>query len=787
MRNPIASHLARFPRAAARLARAGSGALLLALAGTHGRAQDATAVDAVGDGAAPPAAAAGRPLSGEELAVRLASPATDDELDELALALDGKARRAAVALLAQLLKDPLAAELQWRNAARLAARLPDPALAEPLVDRLELAAGAGAEPDLLAALRAALEATRRRWLDLEVERLGVTGAEAALAALDQQESPLRRAALLRLLELSRRSEGLRGEVRLRVQQAAREHWDARRVGGDLIEVARAVELLYALEPDPALAHEVAGAFTDGERPAREALLAVMRAIPLDQGGREIASVLVVELRGALQGDATSFEPNWVEKLIEALRPLAEESALDVLETACRRELPEAARAAAVAALADAGHRVATPDATARVVESLVALLAEQQGSATRFAALVGLGQLQDAILARAAAGGGDGAAAAGADAVSEAAIFQALRDALPTTLGDRTLAEPCVRALCKARGRGADATGVLAAALAADEVAPPIRETLLGGLKELAHVDGLGAILVALPRGGPTAAVDEVGKQAYAALLAVLRAAATEGRSFEVELAAVDLALELDRPAWGAWLAGRQLAELDRHPEAEPQHRIRLACARAALAHRVGANYRAAYDECEWVALQEPAGSDRGRAARTLLLALADRIGGELAADADLYGDELLRELVASDERAELCHLVARIQFAGGDWAASYRWLDREQDEMAAPLEIALLKARAAARREDETALRDALRLHELLLGPGGRGGGRLPADAPQRVGCELALAGLLHDVGRAEEARRLIDRLPPLSELAPELQAERRRVEQRLGSGRGP
>jgi hypothetical protein len=719
-----------------------------------------------------------------DLATQLSLPRTDEELDQLADSLaqaaDGSGQRAAVAVMVSALRDPLAAEVLWRNAARLAVRWPDPALAGPLLDRFESSAATGIDSDLLQALRAAIEATRRRWLELEVDRVAQAGPDAALAALDQHEPRLRLAAWTRLTELSRRVDGLRGELRQRAAHVARARFSARTEGADLAEVARAAALLHSLEPDIVLVKDVAAAFARDGRAAQEALLPVLRGIPLEEGGRAVAEALSLGLRDALE-EETSAGAAWVAQLIEALRPVAEAAALDVLESACVGELPESVRAAAAAAFADAGRRAATPAATARVVERLVALLAREQGPELRFALLVGLGQMQDALLVRVAVVESEGGATSGVDAVSQAAIFQALREALPSTLLDRTLAEPCVRALCRARERGADAASVLAEALAAQDLASPIRETLLGGLKELAHVDGLRAVLLALPRGGPTAPADEVGKQAYAALLAVLRSAADAGLALDVELSAVDLALELDRPAWAAWLAQRRLAELDPNGEAEPQHRIRIACARAALAHRVVGNYREAYDECEWVALQEPAGSDRGRTARLLLLELAERIGGELAADADLWGRELRRELIDAGERAALCEQVARVQFAGGDWVACYRWLDLEQDEAAAPHEVLLLKARAAARREDETALRDALRLHELLLGAGGAGGGRLPPDAPQRIGCELALAGLLHAAGRGDEARRLLDRLPAEAELAPELQAERRRVEQRL------
>lgn len=716
-----------------------------------------------------------------DLAFVLAGECSDEQLLAIARQPSDSGRRRSLFALAQLLRDPNVPVTTWRNAARLATHLPDPSLAEPLLARLELSFGE-LDRELVTALKGAIEATRRRWIELEVERVATGSAEAALTSLDHSESGLRRAAATRLVELLKRSEAVRDDIRDRLRETARSQFAEIEPDGT-VEFGLLAELLAAIDPERDLAIELSGLFSrtlDGAR--RAALLPALRSFPLERGGAEVAEALTATLREWVARPVASADAPFVEALLDALRPLADERRFDVLESATHVDQPEGVRVRAIAAATEAGRRATTAEGLSRVVERLAALLVDDHAASTRFAAVLGLGQLQEVLAARRESGG-----ESGTDAVSLARIFQAARDALRTTGDDRTLAETCIRTICRAPDRAADAAAVLAEALLRGVAEAGVREALLGGLKELGHRDGLPAILAQLPRGGPGSEADAVGKAAYGAWLAVLRSAEAAGDSLDVEIAAVDSSLALGEPEWAVAFAARLLERLDHYDEAEPQHRIRLAYGVSIAAQRHVASYRRAYEECEWVALQSPAGSDRGQLARQLLLELGEQIGPELAGDAVLYGGELLRELVDSTERGALCLRVARQLFAAGEWNGAYDWLDREHDEAGADLEVVLLKARAAARREDPAAMRDALRLHELLLGRGGAGGGRLPADSPLRVGCALALAGLLHDAGRTDDARALLAVLPEVAELPAELQAERRRIAEKLDTDRGP
>jgi len=724
----------------------------------------------------------------EALLLRDGGPECDEaELQSAVRACHEKGRREAVALIDRALRDPDAATIRWRTAARAAALLPDPVLAEPLLARLEAAVATSAAPDkaLLTALRAALEATRRRWLELEEERVSKGSADAALALLDHAEVTVRRAALARLVELAQRPEAPRGEPRDRVRAAALARWpDARPLPDDVGELARLAELVAVVDPVAARAQELARLFEHEQAVARRAaLLPALRTFAPDLGGGDIAVVLAAALDAATLPAPVGSETAYVEALVDALRALADVRALPTLERRLAPACVPSIRTRSIAAIAEITRRSGSAESTRAVVERLAALLVNDDDPAVRFAASVGLAQLLETIVARldpATPPAPDGAI----DGDSVEVIFQAMRRALPKALSDRVLVEQCTRTLGRVPGRRAFAAEVLSDTLLSGEVPAPSREALLNGLKELAQRAGMPAILAELPRGGPSVESDAVGKAAYGALLAVLRVAVEGGSELDVELDAVDRLLALAKPVWAYWVAARLLDLLDRYDEAEPQHAIRLAYARATLAHREAGQLERGYSELEWVALQAPAATDRGAAARRLLLDFAELIGPALASDAALYGRDLLRELVDGAERSALCYRVAKLLFAAGEWQESYDWLDREVDEQSSSIEALVLKARAAARRDDPGALRDAVRLHELLLGRGGAGGGRLADDAPQRLACELALAGLLFDAGRDGDARLLLARLPSADDLPPELQAERRRIDERVGRG---
>lgn len=703
----------------------------------------------------------------------------------LAKAFAERGRREAVQLLDRLLLDPQATPATRRRCIAFALELPDPQLAAPLLALLEREAelGGPVDPPLVAALRAAHEATRRRWVEGEEAALAKATPEALLAALDHSEGSVRRAALGRFIELAQRPELARGESFEKAHALVCERLPAALArdpaGNGSEELRRLAELAVLLDPGTTVGAQLTAAFVGATSEARRlALLPALRRLPPARGGGEAALALGATL---LEADAAVAAPAYLDALLDALRSLADARALPAVERCMASAFPPLVRARAFAAAAELARRDASAETMRRVIDRLVAVLVEPAEGEARYAAALGLSQLLEAALARV-----DPAVAATAvDGENVGRIFEAMRRTLPTALGDRVLAEQCSRALCRVPGRAAVAAQVLSDALLAAPEGAAVREVLIGGLKELGDRAGLPAIVAALPRGGPSVEPGAVGKAAYAALLAVLRSAEEGEARLEVEIEAVDLCLARGEPAWGYYLAARLREELDRFPDAPPQHRIRSALARSILALRDPARFEVGYEECEWIVLQASADEPAGAAGRWLLLELAEAIGPARAYDAALYGAELRAELVDPARRQELSFRVARLLFAAGDWEAAYRWLD-DRDEATAPLEQLQLKARAAARRSDVNALRDATRLHELLLGKAGSGGGALAPDAPERPAFELALVELLLDGGRDREAAALLAKVPAAERLPEELATTRRRVESRVKSLRG-
>ncbi len=701
----------------------------------------------------------------------------------LAKAFAERGRREAVALLDRLLLDPATTPSSRRFVLEVAAQLPDPQLAATLFVLLDREAELGGPVDasLASALRAVHEATRRRWLDLEEAQLLRAAPEALVAALDHPEALLRRVTLGRLIEFAQRNEPVPREVFERVSG-----WLANRLPALLArdatasnqeELRRVAELAVLLDPGSGVGERLTAEFVAQSSEARRtALLPALRRLPPQRGGGDAASAIAATL---LDSRTPQSSIGYLEVVLDALRALADARALPAIEACMAPPFAPAAWGRAFAAASELARRDASPETTRRVIDRLAPALVDAESDEVRFAAALGLSQLLEAVAARL----GPDSAGATVDQENLGQIFDAMRRALPSTITSRVLAEPCCRALCRVPGRAQTAAQVISDVLLAAPESAPVREVLIDGLKELRDPAGLPAIIGALPRGGPSVEPTAVGKAAYAALLAVLRSAPEGVARLAVELAAVEQCLARGEAAWGYYLAAPLLGDLETYDEAEPQHAIRFAYARAVLGLRDPSKYESGFEQCEWVVLQALVGAPRGIEARWLLLELAEAIFTEHSADAALYAEELLPTLATAPERAALSLRVARLLFADGDWEAAYRWLDGGADEATMPLDALLLKTRAATRRGDVNAPRDATRLHELLLGKGGLGGGALAEDAPERTALEVQLVELLLDGGREREAALLFARLPSAEVLPTDLGSTCRRLEARMKS----
>lgn len=706
-------------------------------------------------------------------------------LAALAKGFQDKGRREAVALLERLLADAARDDAAIAAVAELAAQLPDPSYAPALLARLDAAAATGRPPatSVVTALRAAHDAMRRRWIEGEEERIAKASPEALFALLDHAEPALRRAALVRLVEHAQRPDAVRSEpfeksrpvLATRLEAAlAREP-----MPGGNEELRRLAELAILVEP-AATSETLRAAYAATPSDARRiTLLPALRRLA---GGPHASGAAQTVAQTLAEGRIAATTNAYAEAALDALRTLADEAVLPVLEAAMAPALPAVVRERAIGAAAEVARRSDSAAIARTQIDRLAALLVGDAEATVRFAAALGLSQLLESVAARASAAGPESAV----DRENVARIVDAMRRALPAALQDKALAEQCARVLCRDPSRAELAAQELSGALLGAEPppAPAVREVLLNGLKELAHPAGLAAIVAQLPRGGPSVVeADPVGKAALAALLRVQKQAGE--RRLAVDLEIVERFLAVPSPEWALSFVAPLIDGVRNHEEAEAQHAIRLLYARTALAALDASRYERAFEECEWVALQERADAPAGRLAREVLVELAERIGAPRALDAALYARDLRRVLDDPAARAALDLRVARLLFAAGEWEAAYRALDAI-DERSAPLDAVILRARAAARRDDVNALRDALRLHELLLGAAGAGGGRLPAEAVERVALSLTLAGLLLDAGRDADSVALLARLPAADALAPELQPERRRLDERAAAANG-
>ncbi len=760
---------------------------------------------------------------------------TPAAIETVAKAFAERGRRELVALLEQTLSEPHAPLLAWSNAARLAEVVPDPALAPPLLARLEqLLAGEPARAgEVVPALRAALDATRRRLLELEIDRLAKALPEAALAALDHTERDVRRAALARLLELAQRPDTPRNEVLARANSVARERLSGMLTTArgalagaldhgplDHDELRRLAELAVVLsDGDELLTKELLAALESSiDSALRVALLPALRRIPRDRGGGEVARTLSALLAVAVKSEPTvgsapltapstspatapSTAPSnppstasptaspialwaaqwsapFIDGSLDLLRLLGDEASLEVIGTVAAQAGSERAhtRELAISAAAEIARRASAPPPARLVVDLLTRALAEDPAGEVRLAAAVGLSQLLDTIAARLRSGTVEQAV----DAETMGRTFDAMRFALPSALRDRAFAEPICKVLCHVPGREAAAAALLADALLEGAPAAAVREVLLRGLKELGHADGVRAIVAALPKGGPSVEPDAIGREAFAALRAVLRQATTENVGVATELDVVDRCLELREAEWAYYFAVSLLEEVERPDHVERATAIRLQFARAVVAGHDAAPRERAFTECERVAGETAAETPAGRLARMIEVDLGEQLSPVHAQTVAERAAELMATLPAGAvEREVVAVRVAALLFFAGEWSNCSGWLDQEIDEASASNEVLVMKARAAARREGAAALLDARRLLELLLGRGGQRA-RLAADDSQRTALGLALAAVYFDAGNGDAGRTLLAELPAEEALSDELKAERRRLDER-------
>ncbi len=704
-------------------------------------------------------------------------------------------RRELVLLLERVLRDSSATPREWSNAARLAEIAPDPSLAPALLDRLgeALSRDPGRAGDFVKALRAALESLRRQVAELEAERLAQASAEACVAQLDHAASEVRRAALRRLLELAQRKgdppddafdralERARDRVVSRAAQAARAAAEPLSLAPD--ELRLLLELAAALAPEHAEAKASWLAWFRETRDVetRLALLPALRRIVRDRPDATIAAELARQL--AQEGSDEPRQP-LVEAELDLLAAVGDESTLEAVapwlaaEGAARVRL----RQKAVAAIAELARRSADRPFARRVIDLLTRVLREDLSGDARLSAALGLALVVESIAERPR----EGTPIAALDVENLGRVFDGLRMALRETSSDRALSEQCCKTLCRIPGRATDAARVLAETLASEATAAPVREVLLRGLKELGEPEAVATIVASLTRGGPAVEPDTVGKEAYAALLAVLRRASESGRGVAAELDVVAACLAANEPEWALQFAGQLLDgvdEADRPDHESTRGAIRVAFGRAALRARSPETLERAWGALD-AAVDDPSCVAAQRQdALLLLLEVAERTRPLHAAEAAARAEQLLEEPeLAATERADVVRRGAALWLVAGRWASAYGLLDRELVETEAPADLIVLKARAAVRREDPEGPRDALRIHEALVGARGRGG-RLAADAGDRPALVLALAQIYVTNSRSDDARAALRTLPPEERLPPELRDEVRQLA-RLLSG---
>jgi hypothetical protein len=716
-----------------------------------------------------------------------------------------------VALVAQALADPAADAAEWCGAATAAEGAPDLAYVAPLIARLEGAlGGAGHASDCVAALEriagrrygADLAAWRRWWSDaqgrsreqlldealrasaadlaakrttiaaLQAERLHGAPAEMCAAALDEESSEIRRVALERLSELLRRGAVLADDLVLRLRGRVLVHVGAP-LGGDADRDEEAAwgALAAELSPrDPAVVALLLARFR-GRDPAvpRTEYLPALRRCVRDQSdatvARTIESALAATADAAARGDC-----------VRALAVVGDDASFGAVALLLADSGSGAAlREAALTSAAELARRSRDPALVRRAIDLLAKALADANGDNLRVVAALGLGVVLEALCD--SRPGSPAATPLSIENVNLA--FDALRRALPSAGSDRNLAEPCCRALCRVASRREDAANVLKEVLSGDALAPKVREVYMRGLKELEHPAGLAAIAAALPRGGKSVEPDAVGREAYAALQAILRRAAAEGRAAAVEIAALELCAAKGQHEWVVDLATPVLAA-GGPIEAGPELRKARLLFGESAAHLLDAEILGrGFKEMKAVLADAGALPDERLRATRVLLAIGDRnrptFGREAAERA---GRELETAGFDAAARRDLAQRAALLLFSLGEWNATIALLGREFDAATAPLEVLVTWARSSERVEGAEAA--ALALHERLLGAQGSGG-RMAADAAERPSLLLGLARLYLALQRRDDARATLGRLPAVVALPPELTRERERIEDRL------
>jgi len=718
-----------------------------------------------------------------------------------------------VVLVTQSLADPSADAAEWTGAALAAEGAPELAYVPALMNRLEGALGGGGHAsDCVAALEriagrrlgADLAAWRRWWSDsqgrsreqlldealgardadlaakratiaaLQTERLHGATAETCADALDEESPDVRRVALERLGELLRRGAVLSDELVLRLRGRVLVHVGAP-LGrdADRDEEAAWGALAAELSPrDPAVVALLLARFRgrDPAMPRTEYLPALRRCVrdqPDATVARTIESALAATADAAARGDC-----------VRALAVVGDDASLAAVaplpaDAGSRAALKEAALTTA----AELARRSRDPAVVRRAFDVLGRALADAAGDDLRVVAALGLGSVLEILCDPRA-----GAAATAPLSIENVNLaFDALRRALPSAGSDRNLAEACCRALCRVLSRREDAANILKELLAGDALAPKVREIYMRGLKELEHPAGLAAIAAALPRGGKSVEPDAVGREAYAALQAILRRASAEGRAAAVELAALETCAAKGQHEWVVELAAPLLAAGGPIEAGPDLRKVRLLFGESAARLLDAEILERCFREMKAV-LADPAArpEERLRATR-VLLAVGDRnratFGREAAQRA---AKELETAGFDPEARRDVAQRAAGLLFALGEWSATVALLGREFDAATAPLEVLVPWARASERIEGADAAAAALALHERLLGERG-GGGRLSADAQERPGLLLGLARLYLAVQRREDARATLGQVPAVASLPADLTRERERIEDRL------
>src|SRR5262249_43321629 len=138
----------------------------------------------------------------------------------------------------------------------------------------------------------------------------------------------------------------------------------------------------------------------------------------------------------------------------------------------------ALKEAALTTAAEIARRSRDPAVVRRAIDALGRALGDAAGDNLRVVAALGLGSVLEALCDPRSGN----AATAPLSIENVNLAFDALKRALPSAGSDRSLAEPCCRALCRVASRREDAANVLKEVLSGDALAPKVREIYMRGL-----------------------------------------------------------------------------------------------------------------------------------------------------------------------------------------------------------------------------------------------------------------------------------------------------------------